>query len=66
MSASSDHVKGKPLEVLAVNEPEVGVFLRQYSLTSIFATVRTEKKKFQERKYIGCHKNPKINQKPEK
>ena len=59
------HVKGKPLEVLAVKDPEVSAFVRRCSLTSVFAVVRTEKN-VSRREYIGCHKNPKVNQKPEK
>ena len=37
--ASTDHVKGKPLEVLAVKDPEVGAFVRRYSLTSVVVKV---------------------------
>ena len=37
--ASTDHVKGKSLEVLAVKDPEVGAFLRRHSLTSVVAKV---------------------------
>ena len=42
--ASTDHVKGKSLEVLAVKVgaevgPEVGAFVRRYSLTPVVAKV---------------------------
>ena len=39
LTASADHVKGKSLEVLAVKDPEVGAFVRRYSLTSVVAKV---------------------------
>ena len=60
--ASTDHVKGKSLEVLAVKDLEVGAFVRRDSLTSVI----DGKKMFQEGKYIGYHKNSKITQKPQK
>ena len=44
--ASTDHVKGKPFEVLAVKDPEVGAFVRRYGSTSVVAKVRTERKCF--------------------
>ena len=46
LSASTDYVKGKPLEVLAVKDPEAGAFVRRYSLMSVFTIVRTEEKCF--------------------
>ena len=44
--ASTDHVKGKSVEVLAVKDAEVGAFARRYALTSVLANVRTERKCF--------------------
>ena len=46
MIASTDHVKGKSFEVLAVKDPEVGAFVRRYGSTSVVAKVRTERKCF--------------------
>ena len=66
MIVSTDHVKGKSLEVLAVKDPEFGAFVRRYGSTPVVAKIRTEKKIFQEGKYIRCHKNPKITRKPQK
>ena len=43
---STDHVKGKSLEVLAVKDPEVGAFVRQYGSTSVVAKILTEKEYF--------------------
>ena len=40
---STDHVKGKSLEVLSVKDPEVGAFVRRYGSTSVVAKIRTEK-----------------------
>ena len=37
--ASTDHVKGKALQVSAVEDPEVDAFVRRYSLTSAVAKV---------------------------
>ena len=37
--ASTDHVKGKSLEVLAVKDPEVRAFVRRHSLTLVVAKV---------------------------
>ena len=44
--ASADHVKGNSLQVLAVKDTEVGVFVRRYSLTSVVAKVSMERKCF--------------------
>ena len=46
MIASTDLVKGKPVEVLAAKDPEVGAFVRRYGLTSVVAKVRTDRKSF--------------------
>ena len=46
MTASTDHVKGKSLEVLIVKDPEEDAFVRGYSLTSVVAKVRMERKCF--------------------
>ena len=44
--ASTDHMKRKSLEVLAVQDPEVGAVLRRYASTSVVAKVRKERKCF--------------------
>ena len=44
---STNHVKGKPLECLAVKDPQVGAFVRRHILTLVFVIVRVEKKCFQ-------------------
>ena len=44
--ASTDHVKGKPLEVSAVKDPELGAFVRRYHLTSFVAKLWMERKFF--------------------
>ena len=46
---STDHVKGKSLEVLAVKDPEVGAFVWRYGSTSVVAKIRTEKKNISRR-----------------
>ena len=46
LTASTDHVKGKSLEVLIVKDPEEDAFVRRYSLTSVVAKVRMERKCF--------------------
>ena len=44
--ASTDHVKGKSIEVLKANDLEVDAFVRRYGLTSVVAKVRTDRKCF--------------------
>ena len=44
--ALTDHMKRKSLDVLAVQDPEVGAFLRRYASTSVIAKVRKERKCF--------------------
>ena len=44
--ASTDHVKGKSIEVLNAKDLEVDAFVRRYGLTSVVAKVRTDRKCF--------------------
>ena len=55
-------MKRKSIEVLAVNDPEVGAFVRRYDLMSVLK----KRKCFKNGKYIGYHKNLKITRKPQK
>ena len=61
---ASTYMKGKSLEVLAVKDPEVGVFVRRYSLTPFVAKVLKKRKCFKKENLKAAIKTQKQPQNP--